>query len=283
MTRIPETYILLALFFLITLLPAQNEYVTTIHPFKTIVQPLLPNEDGVSVLLPAAASPHTFELKPSDVRSIAACTALIIGGPNLDDWAFNTHVKHLINLQDLIPDSMRIYLDDHKQIVDPHFWTDPLTVRSMLTQLSARLCEMNPHSCAEIQERTKDFAESLKQLDDEIKIMTGAIQNRNIIISHPFFLYFIRRYGLKLVGIIEPVPGKEPGPREISRLIDEGRRYAVSGVFVHGHHEERSAALVAGTLQVPLVRLDPIGTPETAPCYSDLLKFNIQRILDATK
>ncbi len=283
MSRLPDTFRLLSLFFLITWLPAQNEYVTTIHPFKTIIQPILPVEDSISVLLPAAASPHTFEIKPSDARVINDCTALIIGGPNLDDWAFSANAKHLINLQQLIPDSMKIYLDDREEVVDPHFWTDPLTVKSMLANLSARLCKIDPHSCVKIQDRTSDFAGSLERLDAEIKIMMGAIRNRNIIISHPFFLYFLKRYGLNLVGVIEPTPGKEPGPREISRLIEQGRKYAVSAVFVHGHHEARSASLVANMLGIPLVQLDPIGTPEIAPSYSDLLKYNIQRILDSTK
>ncbi len=264
-------------------LPAQNDYITTIHPFTTIIKPLLPASEGITALLPAGASPHTFEMRPSDARSIANARALIFGGANLDDWAVSVYAKNRIDLISLIPDSLRVYLDEEKKITDPHFWTDPLTVIAMLDGIADRLCALDPEHCDLIHEKCGVFGTLLQQLDARIRSRIGTISNRNIMISHPFFNYFLRRYRFNLVGIIETVPGKEPGPREISGLIEAGKRHHIRAVFVHGQHEARSAAIVADGLNVPVVSLDPIGSPDTTPSYTDLIMLNVNRMLEVLK
>ena len=264
-------------------LPAQNNYITTIHPFSTIIKPLLPASEGITALLPAGASPHTFEMRPSDARSIASARALIFGGANLDDWAVSVYAKERIDLISLIPDSLRVYLDEEKKITDPHFWTDPLTVLAMLEPIANRLCALDPDNCDLIRENSRKFGDLLQRLDGRIRSRTGTITNRNIMISHPFFNYFLRRYQFNLIGVIETVPGKEPGPREISGLIEAGNRHHIRAVFVHGQHEARSAAIVADGLNVPVISLDPIGSPESTPEYADLIMLNVNRMMEALK
>ena len=266
-----------------SILIAQNHYTTTIYPFKTIIGPLLPASDKIAALLPPGASPHTFEIKPSDARAVADARAFIIGGANLDDWALSAPSENLINLQRMIPDSSILYLDSQKNTVDPHFWTDPLTVYAMLDKITARLCEVDPRNCAIFRQNQHFFAAELRELHKEIKTQMRTIKNQNVMISHPFFSYFLKRYGLNLIGVIEAVPGKEPGPREISRLIEAGRQDNIRAVLVHGRHEERSATVVANALDVPVVRLDPIGSPELTPTYADLMYLNVERMMEALK
>jgi zinc transport system substrate-binding protein len=259
----------------------QTGYVTSIYPFKLILNPLLGGRDSITTLLPPGASPHTFEIKPSDARAIANARALIIGGANLDDWTTGSFPEKLINLQLLIPDSLKMYLDDKKETVNPHFWTDPLTVRAMLHMLTEKLCNLDPQNCKRIMSNSGTFSSMLSGLDTDIRMQLRSVGNRSMMISHPFFNYFLKRYGLDLVGVIETVPGKEPGPREISELIRAGRTNKIRAVYVHSGHEERSATVIADALGIPLVRLDPIGDPQKIRDYAELIRYNVNLIVKA--
>ena len=275
--------ILLTALSIVSPLLGQTWYVTSIYPFKLILNPLLAGKGSIMALLPPGASPHTFEIKPSEARAIANARALIIGGANLDDWAAGSSPENLINLQLLIPDSLKIYLDDQKETVDPHFWTDPLTVRAMLSSLTEKLCRLDQQNCSRIRSNSGKFASILTSLDSDIRNQLSSITNRSIMISHPFFNYFLKRYGLNTVGIIETVPGKEPGPREISGLIAAGRANKIRAVYVHSRHEERSASVIADALDIPLVRLDPIGNPQEINDYSELIIYNVKRIVETQR
>ena len=66
---------------------SQTKYVTTIHPFHEILKNITGARGEVHRILPPGASPHTYELRPSDLRIVATATALFYGSENLDAWA----------------------------------------------------------------------------------------------------------------------------------------------------------------------------------------------------
>jgi zinc transport system substrate-binding protein len=78
--------VLLVLIFLLNMGQSQPEYVTTIFPFGEILNSLVKGRGKVTVILPPGASPHTYELKPSELRYIENSLALFYGASNLDNW-----------------------------------------------------------------------------------------------------------------------------------------------------------------------------------------------------
>ena len=78
--------VFIVLVFLLNIGQSQPEYVTTIFPFGEILKSLVKGRGEVTVILPAGASPHTYELKPSELRNIENSLALFYGASNLDNW-----------------------------------------------------------------------------------------------------------------------------------------------------------------------------------------------------
>ena len=110
----------------------QPHYVTTIQPFRMIVEELTGDDANVDCILPPGSSPHTYELRPSDVRKIERATALIMGGKNLDDWAYSFECEHRIELIKYVPHEFYItsvphsHGHHHEEVhdidtIDPHF------------------------------------------------------------------------------------------------------------------------------------------------------------------
>lgn len=96
----------------------KSEIVTTIYPFKAIIQELAGEKLSVKTILPAGADPHTYEMLPSDFQSIQNSKAFFYGAEALDGWAAKINVDNKIELLSLVPDK---YLIDIKI---PHFHSD---------------------------------------------------------------------------------------------------------------------------------------------------------------
>jgi zinc transport system substrate-binding protein len=151
----------------------------TIHPLAAILQEVIGSRGKVSEVLPPGASPHTFEPRPSDVESASVALALFYAGPALDGWAATLPARQKVELLPLIPRANLLpYVADPDEPAaggegsqgsfDPHFWTDPLTVKAMLPGLVERLCELDPGSGGAYRRNAASFAARLEELDRQV-------------------------------------------------------------------------------------------------------------------
>lgn len=281
----------------------QPQYVTTIHPFQAVIQEIVGEHGTVHGILPPGASPHTYELRPSDAKIIEAARAIFYGADNLDGWVLKFANANRIELVKLIDPSALIYFHqstdehhakphhkhqaepghDHSSDVDPHFWTDPLTVKSMLPGLVQRLSSMHPSNAVVFQRNAERFSRQLDSLHLRLKTMLAPIAGSKVMISHPFFQYFFKRYDIHLVGIVEAIPGKEPTPRQLKGYIEQVKRQQVKAIFDHVQLPDRAAKLVAEATGIKICQLDPLGGVAGRKGYDELLLYNARLILEALR
>ncbi len=265
---------------------AQPEYVTTIHPFKEILQRVVGERGKVICLLSPGSSPHTFNISPSEVKVIESADAIFYGAKNLDEWAIGYNNPHKIELLSLLPvDSLIniITIRNENVGIDPHFWTDPLLVKIMLPQLVSKLCSIDPFGCYIYESNAKVFSEQLEIWDSEISKYLQFSSNSRVILSHPFFQYYFKRYKFKVAGIIEPIPGKEPTPKELKELIDIARESDVQAIFTHSQLPDNAAGLLSESTGIKVYTLDPVGGVEERKSYIDMLMYNTGIILKALR
>jgi ABC-type Zn uptake system ZnuABC Zn-binding protein ZnuA len=81
-------------------------------------------------------------------------------------------------------------------------------------------------------------------------------QNRKLIVYHDSWSYFGRRYGIPVIGAIQPVSFSEPSANEIRRMIDQIRAQKVPAFF--------------GSEVFPSDVLDAVAAETGAKYYSDL-------------
>ncbi len=250
------------------------EAVATIQPIASIVEPLIGS--AVHVLLSSGASPHTYDPKPSDMRTAASAAILFYGSHDLDAWATELDVPHRISLLDLVPDSMLLGGSEHH---DPHFWLDPLTVRRIVPALTDSLCRQKEGECGAYRQRSQNFLAELEEVDDSVSALMESSRGASVMVSHPFIGYFARRYDLRVTGVIEEIPGSEPTPRDVMRLVEDARASGADAIFTLPQHPSRLAEAVAEATGIPIVEVDPISGGGNS--YRDLLYFNARKIRDA--
>ncbi len=272
--------------------PAQPQYVTTIHPFSAILTPVVGDAGRVTTLLDPADSPHTYEPRPSDLRRVSGSTALFFGAPHLDGWATDLQAPTRIELLGLLPPEHRKTFEgahghdssaataSAEGKIDPHFWTDPLAVRALLPALADTLCHFDATGCTTYRANADSFATELTALNDQLEVQMRPLQPAPVLLSQPFFRYFLQRYGLELVGVVEPRPGQEPSPRTLQAVVQRAAAEDVRAILVQEQLPARAAQAVAEAAGLPLVRLDPIGGSAGRRTYAELLQYNASLVRD---
>lgn len=257
-------------------------YLTTTPPLEFILDEVVGERGHVERLLAGSSSPHTHDPRPSNARAAARSTALFYGAPSLDAWAAGLEAAHTVSLLELVPDSALLRLPGRDEI-DPHFWLDPLAVRALLPALSDTLCTLDASGCDGYRTRVRIFDDRLGELHRELSATLAPLQGQAVMLAHPFLSYFARRYGLDVAAVVEPSAGAEPSPRRVRQLIEQVHTDDVHAVVTMPQHSSRAAQAVADEAGVPVVELDPLGGVAGRDTYTELLRYNARRLVEAAR
>jgi len=281
-------------------------FTATIPPVGMILRPVVEGRAQVDVLLGPGDSPHTYDPRPSDVQAVSGSLRLVHVHKHLDGWVTALPAERL-TLAPMVPATWRQAMpsgrrghessrersprDEETQAeeadetgeatasMDPHFWSDPLAVEAMLPALVDTLCSADAEGCPTYQANADTFATNLQMLDSQLATMLHPLADTKVALSQPFFQYFLARYGLRVVDIVEPLPAKEPSPRQVSRQIETLQTDGARILFTQAQLPDRSARAVAEGASIPILALDPIGGVDGRSTYPDLLLYNARRML----
>lgn len=291
---------ILLIIFTITILSceAQNSetvIITTTSPLALILKEIAGPQIKVDYIVPASASPHTYSSKPSDVNKISKATAFFFIGKDVDSWASKYKSNNpiamlmMIDPQFLVDRTTNNYLainDSIKKdtqinwnIIDGHFWTDPVLIQALVPILVDTLSKIDPKNAQTYSENGKAFINKLTTLDRQISVMVKNIKNKAIYLHHPSFLYLINRYGLTYGGSIEKNPGQELTPMQLSELIAKIKADSVSAIFNELQLGRDEVNTIASETGVSVYLLDPLGAD--AKNYSDFIMNNIKKLIEA--
>jgi len=216
---------------------------TTVAPLTNIVQNVAGPFIDLHGLIPAGMDSHTFEPSPSDVKYLAAADLIILNGLDLET---PTEKLAVANLK---PKAMVVKLGDQtitaKDYVfdwsfpksgghpNPHLWMNPTYAARYAELVRDALSTLDPTHSAQYHERTQRYTARLTALDRAIATAVATIppQHRKLLTYHDSFAYFAPRYGMTILGAIEPSSFAEPSPREVARVIQQLKREKVPAIF----------------------------------------------------
>ena len=275
---------------------AETVYLTTVPPIADLLERTVEGRAEVVRLLPGGASPHTYEPRPSDVRTAEGAAAIVYVDSRLDGWAADLPSARSIRLLGLVPDSLLLSLPaevapghghDHGQDhghdhahggeedgspgTDPHFWLDPVAVAAMIPVLAESLAAIDPEGAAVYRRNAARVAASIDSLHQEIAGILAPFEGRPVLLSHPFNRYYLRRYGIREAGVIEIIPGKEPTAKELVRVIRSTRESGAEAIFTLPQLSGEAARAVEEATGIPVRTLDPLGGSPGRETYAEIL------------
>ncbi|HEY6587186.1 MAG TPA: metal ABC transporter substrate-binding protein [Nitrososphaeraceae archaeon] len=219
--------------------------VTSVAPITNIVQNIGGEKINLIGLVPEGVNSHTFDLVPSDAIKINNADLIIIDGLNLETEvekiANNAIAKnskiHLLKLGDNTVDKADWIFDfsfpKEKGDPNPHLWLNVDYAIKFANLTRDKLIEIDPFNSKYYTENSKKYTELLKQLDNGIKksIMTIPPENRKLLTYHDSWAYFAPRYGMTVIGVIQPSDFGEPSAKDVADLIDQVRAEKVPAIF----------------------------------------------------
>lgn len=265
---------------------AKPKFAVTIHPLQAILSEIAGQYADIVQILPANASPHTFEPKPGDAKSANQSLALFYVSPLLDAWASKLPCRRKIAVYDLLPQDLACdFINERGAFIghDPHFWLDPLAVKAIINKLADFLGKFDPANKKNYFQNANEFARKLDYLNSEIVNMTRDVREKEVFLHHPSFRYFLRRYALYYAGAVEALPGKEPTAKTIVELVAKVKRSHTKAIFSEPQLPKKNVELIARSANVKVFELDPNGGTPGKMTYFEIVRYNAFVLLNALK
>jgi ABC-type Zn uptake system ZnuABC Zn-binding protein ZnuA len=274
---------------------ARFRVVTTVAPLRSIIEGVGGDRIALTTLVPEGTNSHTFEPPPSAARDLAEANLIIINGLNLE-------LPTLELARTTAPDSVPLVLLGDEAITpdqyvfdfsfpandgnpNPHLWTAPNLALAYAQIVADALKEIDPEGAAYYDANLQAFESRLTAMDDRFFEVLATIPepNRKLLTYHDSFPFFGSRYGLEIIGAIQPSDFSEPSPREVARLLRQLQETQVPAIF--GSEVFRSEVLdiiadEAGAVQVSSLRDDDLpgdpGDPQNT--YVAMMVENVRTI-----
>lgn len=245
---------------------------TSILPQKFFVEQLASGLANVEVMVGPDMSPHTYEPLPQQMSRLSRATLFFtIGVPfekalEKELTAVCPDLKMIATNKGVGYQPMESFDATHQHSEacthetgqpDPHIWLDPDQVMIQATNIAAALKESLPEHCATIDERLASFTRQLQALNEELLLTLLPVKGQTMLVFHPAFGYFARRYGLKQQAV--EIEGKEPGPRQLVELIRKCRAENIHVIFVQKQFPVNAAQTIAEAINGAVVQIDPLA------------------------
>lgn len=195
----------------------KKSIVVTYSILGSVVKDLIGDSANVVVLMPNGADPHQWEPSAKDIEILNKADLIVQNGLGLEggmqkalDEAKRNGVRTFIASEHItirrVGEGEGIPTGDPDQALgaeDPHLWTDPLTMKSVVAALGQQL---KSNLGVDVDNRSSDLQARLDSLNNELSSTIAELPqtNRKLVTGHESMGYFAQRYGFKLVGAIIP-------------------------------------------------------------------------------
>jgi ABC-type Zn uptake system ZnuABC Zn-binding protein ZnuA len=217
--------------------------VSTVAPITNIIHNVGGNRIELHGIIPEGMDSHTFEPAPSDVKYIAEADLIILNGLNLETStkklakSRSKNGAQILKLgENTITKNEWLFdfsFPEDKGDPNPHLWLNVAYAMKYAELIRDKLIEMNPENREYYKKNADRFIKRLAQLDKAIftAVKTIPEKNRKLLTYHDSWAYFAKRYGMKVIGAIQPSDFAEPSPREITGIIDQLKKESVPAIF----------------------------------------------------
>ena len=234
----------------------------TITPMQSIIEEITAGDFDIEVIVPKGASPETFEPTPKQVTSFSDAELIFSTGiidfeqSLVERISGDAEVVNLSNGIELIAGSCSHGNHKHKHGVDPHIWTSPRALRTMVTNTHKAIMAHYPDS-VKYTEATGRLLERINKLDNYCATRIKAEGVEAMMIYHPAYTYYARDYGIEQIAIEHD--GKEPSLRQTTALIEKAKEHGVKAILRQPQYSEDKVRAIANDADAEIITTDPLA------------------------
>lgn len=177
---------------------------------------------------------HTLEVRPSTIRKAAKADLYLEVGLALDGWSADIvrgsrnrsltviRCSDAVTPQDVPTGAVDASMGDVHPEGNPHYWLDPENGVAVARFLAGKFAEADPPHAAEYAAGAERFA---KEVAARMPAWEARLRGGAFVEYHSMWTYLAHRFGMEIVGQVEPLPGIPPSARDLADLADRIRRH----------------------------------------------------------
>ena len=273
--------------------------VATIPDLKSLTEAVGGDLVEVDSLTRGTQNFHEAEVRPSMMLKLRRADAVVENGLDLDAWA-DVAIEGSNNPNLIRGGRGRIEISRGVEVLEvpttrvdrsmgdvhprgnPHFSLDPGLAPIITQNIVDGLARIAPEYRAAFEQNRKAF---LGQLDQHMarwtKLLTP-VKGAKVVVYHPDFIYFLTRFGLVQVGMVEDRPGIPPSPQHLVNLIRLMKEEKVKMVLVEPWNDVKLAKRVAEEAGAKaFVMASAVGAVKGADNYIAAIDYNITTLAKA--
>jgi zinc/manganese transport system substrate-binding protein len=246
--------------------------------------------------------PHFVEAKPSFILKLQKADLLIAVGRELEIGWLPPLMQQSRNNK--IQPGAQGYLDaslgalileiptgqitramgDVHPLGNPHYWLDPENGKRVAKEIADKLGELRPGDRSYFSQRLEDFTMRLDAAEKRWLAMMAPYKGTKVVTYHRSFPNFAERFGLDIIGYVEPRPGIPPTPQHTLDLINEMKRQNVKLVLVEPYFDLKTPNAIGRETGARVLVMPPsVGGVKEVTDYFKLFDYDINLLIDAIK
>ena len=167
---------------------------------------------------------------------------------------------------------------------NPHYWLDPENGKRIAKDIADKLERFRPNDRAYFEQRLADFTTRLDAAEKRWLQQMAPYKGMKVVTYHRSFPNFAERFGLDIIGYVEPRPGIPPSPQHTLDLINEMKRQNVKLVLVEPYFDLKTPNAIGRETGAQVLVMPPsVGGVKEATDYIKLFDYDINLLVEAIK
>jgi ABC-type Zn uptake system ZnuABC Zn-binding protein ZnuA len=297
---------LFTLLLTVLLLPAvagaQVKVVTTTEDLGSLTREVGGDKVAVTPLAKGYQDPHFVDAKPSFILALSRADLLIAVGRELEiGWltplltsSRNGKIQPgnkgyldaslTVKILEIPTGQITRAMGDVHPLGNPHYWLEPGNGRRMAQAIRDKLTELSPADRAYFAQRYADFDTRLAAAEKRWDATMAPYKGTKIATYHRSWPNFMDRFGLDVMGYVEPKPGIPPSPSHTLELIDEMKRQNAKLIVVEPYFDLKTPQAIANQIGGKVMVLAPsVGGSKEATDYIQLFEYDVNLLAAALK
>ena len=296
----------LTFLFLMLLAPAmasaQLKVVTTTEDLGSLASEIGGDKVSVTALAKGYQDPHFVDPKPSFILAVSRADMLIVvgreleigwlpplltssrnskiqvGGPGYLDASLNVKILEIPTGQ------ITRAMGDVHPLGNPHYWLEPGNGRRIAQAVRDKLSQLSPPNASYFAQRYGDFDTRLAAGEKRWDAAIAPYKGTKLVTFHRSWPNFMDRWGLDVMGYVEPKPGIPPTPQHTIEVIDEMKRQGAKLIIVEPYFDLKTPQAIANQVGGKVLVLAPsVGGAKEATDYVQLFEYDVNQLVTALK
>jgi ABC-type Zn uptake system ZnuABC Zn-binding protein ZnuA len=276
--------------------------VTTTEDLAALAREVGGDKIKVESLSRGYQDPHFVEAKPSFVIKLHSADLLIAVGreleigwlPPLVNQARNAKVQpggegyfdasQGVKILEIPTGQLTRAMGDVHPQGNPHYWLDPDNGLRIAKGIQKKLAALSPGDAAYFAERETAFEKRLAEAQKRWDAQMAPYKGTKIVTYHRSWPNFVDRFGLDVIGYVEPRPGIPPSPSHTIDLITDMKAKNVKIILVEPYFDLKTPNSIARETGAKVLVMAPsVGAEKEITDYISLFDYDVKLLAAALK